>query len=158
MIRYPDAPKTLAHHLLLTPMASINILELGSQEEAAIAVLCILSPSPDLLSACPYLAGCTLCVEFESVLSGMVDTGIIFFQPNTYPSANLSVLWIMGGVRCHRLWSPINGCIRASCPGNLWQKEDEACTWKSMDSTQVDRTWGAEASERGTDKGTQLGV
>lgn len=97
------APKTLAHHLLLTPMASINILELGSQEEAAITVLCILSPSPDLLSACPYLAGCTLCVEFESVLSGMVDTGIIFFWPNTYPSANLGVLWIMGGVRCHHL-------------------------------------------------------
>lgn len=80
------APKTLAHHLLLTPMPSINILELmESQEEAAIAVLCILSPSPDLLSACPHLAGCHLCVEFESVPSGMVDIGIIFFWPNTYP-------------------------------------------------------------------------
>lgn len=42
------ASKTLACHLLLTPMASINILELASQEEAVIAVLCILSPSPDL--------------------------------------------------------------------------------------------------------------
>lgn len=55
MIRYPDAPKTLAHHLLLTPMASINILELGSQEEAAHSSLVYTVPFSRSLVCLPLL-------------------------------------------------------------------------------------------------------
>lgn len=62
-------PKTLAPYPLLAPMASIDILALGSQPGAAIAVLYLLSLSrPLLLSALSDLAGCTLSVEFDTVL------------------------------------------------------------------------------------------
>lgn len=63
------APKTLAPYPLLAPMASIDILALGSQQGAAIAVLYLLSLSrPLLLSALSNLAGFTLSVEFDTVL------------------------------------------------------------------------------------------